>query len=102
MNKKRWCVIIALLMLASGSAMAAGDAKLGKDKSAGCAGCHGATGVSSNPMYPNLAGQKAMYLVKAIKAYKTGARKDAMMGSMVSSLTDSDIENIAAYYASLK
>ena len=102
MKKYLWSVIIALFVLASGSAMAAGDAKLGKDKSAGCAGCHGASGISGNPMYPNLAGQKAMYLVKAIKDYKTGARKDAMMGSMVSSLTDSDIENIAAYYAGLK
>jgi cytochrome c553 len=93
--------IISTALLMSGSAFA-GDANAGKGKSSMCAGCHGMNGVSSNPGYPNLAGQKQQYLVKALKAYKSGARKDATMSSFVSSLSDADIENLAAYYSSLK
>ena len=80
----------------------AGDAAAGKALSGNCAGCHGMNGKSNNPMYPNLAGQKEAYLVKSIKDYKTGARKDPMMGSMVSALTDADIDNLAAFYSSVK
>ena len=80
----------------------AGDAAAGKAKSGSCAGCHGMNGKSNNPNYPNLAGQKENYLVKAIKDYKTGARKDAMMGSMVSTLSDGDIADLAAFYSSVK
>jgi cytochrome c553 len=51
-------------------------------------------------MYPNLAGQKEQYLVDAIKAYKSGARENAMMKPMVASLSDADVENLAAYFSS--
>jgi len=80
----------------------AGDAAAGKAKSGNCAGCHGMNGKSNNPNYPNLAGQKENYLVKSIKDYKTGARKDAMMGSMGSGLSDADIADLAAFYSSVK
>ncbi len=95
-------VSLALAFAAVSAAQAAGDAAAGKAKSSSCAGCHGATGVSSNPMYPNLAGQQAAYLEKAIKDYKTGARKDAMMQGMVGALSDADIANLAAFYNSSK
>ncbi len=91
----------AMVFVAIPAAQAA-DAAAGKAKSSGCAGCHGPAGISSNPMYPNLAGQQAMYLEKSIKDYKTGARKDAMMQGMVSALSDADIANLAAYYNTLK
>lgn len=77
----------------------AGDADAGKAKSATCAGCHGATGSSNNPLYPNLAGQKEQYLVKAINAYKSGERGDPTMKAMVGALTDADIGNLAAFYS---
>ena len=80
----------------------AGDAAAGKAKSANCTGCHGMNGKSNNPNYPNLAGQKENYLVKAIKDYRDGKRQDAMMGSMVTGLSDADIADLAAFYASVK
>lgn len=91
----------ALLMSAGGLAMAGGDAAAGKAKAAACAACHGANGVSASPMYPNLAGQHEEYLVKSIKAYKSGDRGDPTMKAMVAPLSDTDITNLAAYFASL-
>ena len=78
------------------------DAALGKDKAVGCHGCHGANGISAVPTYPNLAGQKEAYLVKQMKAFKDGTRKDPTMNAMAAPLSDEDIAHLAAYYASLK
>jgi cytochrome c553 len=94
--------LIAAVALTLVGAAQAGDAAAGKAKAGNCTGCHGMNGKSMNPNYPNLAGQKEAYLVKAIKAYRDGARKDAMMGSMVSGLSDADIADLAAFYASVK
>ena len=99
--KKIASVLISCVLLAvSGSALA-GDAAAGKAKAASCAGCHGANGVSSNPMWPNLAGQKDGYLVKQMKAFRDGTRNDPMMTPMAKPLSDADIDNIAAYFSSL-
>lgn len=89
------------LMLSTGVAGAA-DIAAGKAKAASCAGCHGANGISNNPLWPNLAGQKAAYLAKQIKAFRDGSRKDPTMEPMARPLSDEDIENLAAYFASLK
>ena len=86
------------ILFASTPAMA-GDVAAGKAKSAICASCHGATGKSLNPLWPNLAGQKEQYLAKQIKAFRDGTRKDPMMAPMVAALSDEDIANLAAYYA---
>jgi cytochrome c553 len=83
------------------NALAAGDPVAGKAKSMICAACHGQDGISPNDIWPNLKGQKEGYLVKQIKAFKTGVRVDPSMAPMVSMLNDQDIENVAAYYASL-
>jgi cytochrome c553 len=80
----------------------AGDAAAGKAKSMTCAGCHGTNGISNNPMWPNLAGQKQAYLASSLKMYRDGRRKNAMMSAMAKNLTDADIANLAAYYSSLK
>ena len=88
--------------LISFSAFAAGDAAAGKAKAALCAGCHGAQGISMSPDIPNLAGQKELYLAKSIRDYKSGARKNPMMASVVGMIADSDVDNLAAYFASLK
>ena len=88
------------LLLLSGAATAA-DLDAGKAKAAVCAACHGANGISVIPDYPNLAGQKVKYLQSAIKAYRDGERKNPVMSPMAAGLTDTDVENIAAYFASL-
>jgi cytochrome c553 len=78
-----------------------GDATRGKAKTAACAGCHGAEGRSENPMFPKLAGQHAVYLSKALQAYKSGARENAMMApGMLEPMSDQDIDDIAAYFSS--
>ena len=100
-NMKKVTLTLLTTALFSLSAQA-GDVEAGKAKAAVCAACHGPAGISANPMWPNLAGQKEAYLVKQIKAFKSGDRKDPSMAPMVAGLTDADIENLAAYYASLK
>lgn len=101
MNKSMLCALSMVALFADGSALAA-DAAAGKAKSVGCAGCHGLNGASNNPMYPNLAGQKEPYLVKAIADYRDGKRKDPMMEGMAKGLSDVDIADMAAFYSSQK
>jgi cytochrome c553 len=91
---------VAMLGLAGG-AYAAGDVAAGQQKAAGCAGCHGPNGEGSGSN-PALAGKPQDQLEKAMKDYKSGARKNSVMKAMVSKLTPQDMENLAAYYASLK
>jgi cytochrome c553 len=98
---KKIAIAIAATALMASPAFA-GDAAAGKAKSGMCAACHGAAGVSAVPMYPDLAGQKEMYLVKQLKDFKSGARKDPVMGAMAMPLSDADIANLAAYFSGLK
>ena len=65
-----------------------------------CAACHGADGNSTNPSWPNLLGLSKTYLVNSLKAYKGGARKNGMMAGVVKDMSDADMDNVAAYYAS--
>jgi len=88
-------------MVSASVSMAAGDAAAGKAKAAVCAGCHGAKGISATPMFPNLAGQKAAYLKKQMKAFRDGTRKDPTMSGMAKPLSDADIDNLAAYFSGL-
>ena len=98
----RIITLIALLALSSLFSFAhAGDPAAGKAKSATCVACHGPEGISNNDLWPNLAGQKHGYLVKQMKAFRDGTRNDPMMAPMVAALSDEDIDNLAAYYASL-
>lgn len=97
-------LVIAALLAAPLMAQAQGDAEAGKNKAGVCASCHGVNGIGIAPMYPNLAGQKAAYLESATKAYRDGQRTGgnaAMMAPMVANLSDQDIADLAAYYASL-
>ena len=101
--KKQILALIAVSALTlSTSATAAGDAAKGKTKAAVCAACHGASGISASPAFPNLKGQKAMYLTSQLKAFKTGARKNAIMNGQSKGLSDADIANLSAFYAGLK
>ncbi len=103
MKKQVLTVLTAsLLAVSMSSAMAAGDAAAGKAKAASCAACHGANGISKVPTYPNLAGQKEAYLVKQLKAFKSGTRKDPTMNAMAKPLSDADMNNLSAYFTGLK
>ncbi|HSQ05971.1 MAG TPA: c-type cytochrome [Burkholderiales bacterium] len=77
----------------------AGDVDAGKALAKNCAACHGDTGLTTNPAWPRIAGQKATYLVNALKAFRAGLRKDPMMGGVTRGLSDTDIANVAAYFA---
>lgn len=92
----------AIILSTLAGASFAGDAAAGKAKSMTCAGCHGTNGISNNPMWPNLAGQKQAYLASSLQMYRDGRRKNAMMSAMAKNLSDADIANLAAYYANLK
>ncbi len=94
-------VVIGGILLASSHAGMAADAAAGKTRAASCAGCHGAAGISANPMWPNLAGQKDGYLIKQMKAFRDGTRSDPMMSPMAKPLSDADIDNLAAYFSGL-
>lgn len=89
---------ILLGCLASAGALA-GDAAAGKAKAAACAGCHGMTGVSVNPLWPNLAGQHEQYLVKQMQAFKSGTRAEPTMAAMMAALTEQDMADVAAYFS---
>ena len=63
-----------------------------------CVACHGADGIGKAPQYPNLRGQKASYIEKSLKAFRSGERKDPSMSAMAKPLTDAEIANLAAYF----
>jgi cytochrome c553 len=100
--KKVMALCVSGLLMASVSSVQAGDVAAGKARAAACAGCHGANGISNSPIWPNLAGQKAMYVTNQLKAFKSGKRKDPIMGGQAAALSDADMANLGAYYASLK
>jgi cytochrome c553 len=102
MMKMLFCVILLGAVAALGSAAQAADALAGKTRAGTCAGCHGVAGISSNSMWPNLAGQQPGYLVKQLKAFRDGSRTDPMMSVMAKPLTDEDIANLAAWYSGLQ
>jgi cytochrome c553 len=96
---KKIFTLLALLGL-FGNAQAV-DLAAGKAKATEiCAACHGVDGNSSIPDNPKLGGQHPDYLKKALTDYKTGARKNPIMGGFAAGLSKKDIENVAAYYAS--
>lgn len=91
----------ALLIANIGIAAASGDAQAGKAKAAVCGACHGAAGISSISLNPNLAGQVPGYIAAQLKAFKTGERVNALMAGQSANLSDTDMADLDAYYASL-
>jgi cytochrome c553 len=81
--------------------LAAGDADAGKAKSAVCAACHGAQGISMMPINPNLAGQVPGYIATQLAAFKSGERANAIMAGQSAGLSSEDMADLDAYYASL-
>jgi cytochrome c553 len=84
------------------SAQAAGDPAAGRKAAVQCQACHGLDGKAKIPEAPNLAGQTEQYLAKALGDYRTGARQNEMMTLVAPKLSDQDIADLAAYYASLE
>lgn len=94
-------LLFATLAFGAVPAFAKGDIEAGKAKSVPCQACHGADGNAADPQYPRLAGQYHDYLERALHEYKDGARKNPIMAGFAATLSDEDIRNLAAYYASL-
>jgi cytochrome c553 len=100
MSIRNTLLAVSLLVLTPAMASAAGNPSLGQQKSTVCATCHGATGIAVQPIYPNLAGQHEDYLVMSLKAFRDGGRENAIMSGFATALSDKDIEDLAAWYAS--
>jgi cytochrome c553 len=99
------CLAVAALAgaaLAGAARAADGDMAAGRQKAAACAVCHGPLGLSVLPDAPNLAGQPPMYLAAQLKSYRSGVRQHEVMSLMAKPLSDADIDNLAAWYGSLK
>ena len=96
-------IVGAACLLGAAAVSQAEDAAPDKAKQV-CAACHGAdgTGVAQFPDYPKLAGQRRDYLVQALRQYKSGARKNPIMGGMAQTLSPEDVENLAAWFSSQK
>ncbi len=101
-NVARTCLAAALFGLAVQPAVAEGDADAGRRKAETCLGCHASpTAENVYPMYrvPKVGGQHAAYLISALKAYRDGLRPHPTMHANAASLSDQDIEDIAAFFA---
>ncbi len=90
----------ALLIMMLG-APAYADAESDQTAKTLCAGCHGPDGISTNPIWPNLAGQKAEYTAIQLRAYRDGTRSDPNMSGLAAPLSDAQIQALAEYYAKL-
>ena len=99
--KQIFTSLILTLFCINIAVAASGDADAGKAKAATCAACHGANGIGATDTYPNLAGQHADYIVKQLKAFKAGDRKDPLMGPMAAPLSEQDMADVAAYFSGL-
>jgi cytochrome c553 len=92
--------VLALSALGAASVAPAADLKAGEAKvKEVCQACHGVDGNSQNVDYPKLGGQYPDYLAKALRDYKSGARKNPIMAGFAGTLSNADIDNVAAYYA---
>ena len=89
-------------LLISATPVQANDVAAGRQKAQACTVCHGPLGQSVTPDAPHLAGQPAIYTAAQLRAYRSGARKHEVMAVMAKPLTDDDIANLAAWFASLR
>lgn len=102
MKKIVMAAVLGMAMSTSSMVMAAGDAAAGKGKAAVCAACHSTDGNSLSDAFPKLAGQHEGYIVKQLMDFKSGKRQNALMAPMVANLTEQDMADLAAYFASQK
>jgi cytochrome c553 len=92
---------VCLLLVAGGPGLA-GDLKVGRTKALMCQACHGLDGLSKAPDAPNIAGQTEQYIVAQLQAFKSGVRKNDAMSVVAPSLSDQNIEDLAAYYSAIE
>ena len=92
---------LPLMLLLCTSLAHAADTHAGKARSSQCAACHGPNGMATQPETPNLAGQNEAYLIKALKDFRSGARRHEQMSVMAKGLSEKDIASLAAYYSRL-
>lgn len=95
-------LLVALGWGAAATPAWAQDAAAGKERSSACVECHGVDGVSPNREWPNLAGQKYEYMVKHLRKFRDGIRTDPLMEPVARTLTDKDINDLAAYYSAIR
>jgi len=93
-------VALVAVLSFSGFVQAQGNIEAGKAKSVTCTACHGEDGNSPSNLYPKLAGQHATYLEKQLQQFKNGQRADPIMMGMAAALSEQDMQDLAAYYAS--
>ena len=94
--------LAAAFALAAAPSPASADAAAGRTKAQMCTICHGVNGLAVAPNTPHLAGQPEPYLVEQLKAYRSGKRAHEVMGVVAKPLTDVDIADLAAWFASLE
>ncbi len=86
------------LAAADADSLVDGSAEAGQARSITCAACHGPEGNSANPLWPNIAGQHASYIMNQLRAFKEGKRVNALMSSQAMLLSDEDMANLAVFY----
>ena len=94
------CLVLGLM--AATSSIAQAQATAGETKARTCAACHGPLGIATMPDTPSIAGQPERYLSEQLKAYRSGKRSHEVMSLMAKPLSDDDIANLAAWFASIK
>jgi cytochrome c553 len=96
------------ILLAAGAALSlatavpAADLENGRRLARQCAACHGIDGLATMPMAPNIAGHSDVYLVKQLRAFRSGERENAMMSVVAGGLSDADIDDLAAWYSAIE
>ncbi len=93
--------LLAAALAVTNSAQAGGDPAAGREKAKVCRTCHGMDGVGKLPNVPNIGGESDFYLTKQLKAFRKGDRRDEQMAIITRDLSDQDIADLAAYYASI-
>ncbi|MEO0957465.1 MAG: cytochrome c [Pseudomonadota bacterium] len=92
----------AALLLSSGPFAGAGDATAGREKAAQCRVCHGLDGIARMPIAPHIAGENEQYLVTQLRAFRSGKREHEIMSVVAGALSDEDIDDLSAWYASIQ
>ena len=97
------CLAAAMtIVAASGTLAQAADPAAGRKKAAACQNCHGLDGIAKNPFAPHIAGESPLYLRAQLEAFRSGKRKHDIMSIVAAGLSDDDISDLAAWYASIE
>jgi cytochrome c553 len=102
MRKLHTLLAAGMLAACAPAFAASGNAEAGAKKSQPCQACHGQSGISVSPDFPNLAGQNEDYILHALKHYKNGKRKNPIMQGQVANLTEKDMLDLAAHFSKQK